>query len=158
MSWWDTGHNDDVTGDQPADFTRQALKRLVASRSERSEKRPALADVLQAIALVALRTGNDALADSPTHMPQITAKLESGESISSKLSHTDNTDNTLGDIVEALNDSLQEIVRVYHERWERKPRLSEWLYAFEFVLGYRPEDYLIDGTSHAPVKLTATIL
>ncbi|HZI62389.1 MAG TPA: hypothetical protein VFD62_16860 [Pyrinomonadaceae bacterium] len=152
MSWWDTGNKDDVIGDQPADLVRHALKEIAETRAQQAKDKPRLADVVQAIGTVALSSGGELLDQVPSDLREIVAELESGQTISS--GHLRGTSET-NDIVRVLTDNLGQIVAVYHERWERNPRFSEWLDTLSFVLRSRPERFLHDGLEHPPSQLTA---
>jgi hypothetical protein len=152
MSWWDTGKDDDVIGDQPADLARQALQQIAVARAERSQERPALVDVLRAIGKVAIGDAGRWLADTPADLRQIVAELKLGPPVSSGPLRDDAASS---DLVGPLTESLRAIEGAYQERWERKPRFSEWLEAFAFVLRYRPEDFLRDSADHPPVRIKA---
>lgn len=150
MSWWDTGNGDDVIGDQSADLVRHALQQIAEARAKGSQEKPTLAELLRAIGIVAISAGGQMLEDKPANPRKIVAELKSGETISSGPFREDAG---TSDLVPILAGNLRAIAEVYQERWERKPRLSELLYAFEFVLRYRPEDFLRDGLEHPPTKL-----
>jgi hypothetical protein len=150
MSWWDTDNDDDVIGDQPADLNRQSLQQMVTTRAHRGEGKPTLAELLRAIGNAAATAGKELLDNVPTELSEITAVLKSGETISSGPLEEDPK---ISDLVSILTENLHAIHDVYQERWERKPRLSEWLYAFAFVLLYQPEDFLSDGVDHPPSRI-----
>jgi len=149
MSWWDTGEGDDVIGDQPADQVREALQQIVDARAKRSQDKPVLADLLRAIAIATSSAGT-VLADPPADVQQIVAQLKSGQTVSSG-SSPDGRETR--DLVEPLAVCLRALGTIYQDRWERKPRLSEWLRSLEFVLKYRPEDFLRDGAAHPPQRI-----
>jgi len=152
MSWWDTGNNDDVIGDEPADLVRHALKEIADTRAQQTQDKPRLADFVQAVGLVALDSGDKLLEQRPSDLKEIVAELKSGQTISSGQLHAAVQTN---DIVRVLTENLREIAAVYRERWERKPRFSEWLETLSFVLRYRTEDFLHDGVEHPLSQLTA---
>jgi hypothetical protein len=150
MSWWNTGNKDDVTGDKPADLARSALQRIVKERESRSQEKPALADLLRAMGIVAKGAPEKNFDDQIGGLHQLFAGLKSGERVASgPLQVEARSEDLLG----PLTESLRIIAEAYQERWERRPRLSEWLNAFEFVLRYRPEDFLEDGLKHQPAKI-----
>src|SRR5215510_6449241 len=131
MSWWDTGEDDDVIGDEPADLIRHSLQEIAAGR------KPKLEELLGAIGVVTNGiVGKEMLENVPANLRGITAKLKSDETVSVRLYTGDEVNK---DLLAVLTDNLRAIQRVYQERWERNPRLSEWLSAFAFVLRYRPE-------------------
>ena len=153
MSWWDTGNGDDVIGDQPADVVRHGFQEIVERRARRSEAKPELADVLRAIGAVAVSSRGRMLEGVPQNLREIVAELKSGPRISSgALPAVPESD----DLVSVLTRNVSDVAKVYGERWERNPRLSEWLDTLSFVLRYRPEEYLEDGVEHPPAQLMAT--
>jgi hypothetical protein len=141
MSWWDTGHGTDVIGDRPADLADAALKEIARAREQQSLPKPKLDALLRAIGL--------ALSDPPSPLREVVA--EGGDGSPDVSSGPLQLDDSVRDIVPPLQQTMSAIAREYQERWERKPRLSELLSTFSFVLGYRPEDFLQDGGEH-PVK------
>ncbi len=149
MSWWDTDDGDDVIGDEPADLIRHSLQQIA------ERQKPKLEDLLRAIGTVAKSDARKKMLENiPANLRGITATLKSGETISAQ---TSADDATTRDIVATLTENLRAIRKIYQERWERNPRLSEWLSLFAFVLRYRPEDFLEDGTVRAPANLTADV-
>jgi hypothetical protein len=150
MSWWNTGNKDDVTGDKPADIARSALQRILRERKSRSKEKPALADLLRAIGVVATGMAEKNLDGQTAGPPQLFAALKSGERVASGPLRVDARSE---DLIEPLTEGLRAMAEAYQERWERRPRLSEWLNAFEFVLRYRPEEFLEDGLKHQPAKI-----
>jgi hypothetical protein len=149
MSWWDTGEGDDVIGDQAADQVREALQQIVDARAKRSQDKPVLADLLWAIA-IATGSAGTVLADPPAGVLPLVAQLKSGQTVSSG-SPPDERETR--DLVGPLAACLRALGTIYQDRWDRKPRLSEWLRALEFVLKYRPEDFLRDGADHRPLRI-----
>ncbi len=152
MSWWDTGNGDDVIGDQPADLARHGLKRIVEAKAQQSQEKPRLADLLRAIGAVATTAGEQLLDKTPANLREIVAELKSGQTISSGLLEERRE---AGDLESTLKENLRTIAGVYQERWERNPRLTEWLDVLSFVLRTRPEDFLHDGAEHPPAQLKA---
>lgn len=152
MSWWDTGNNDDVIGDRPADLVRHGLQEIVDLRTQQSRQKPMLAELLQAIGVVAIDAGRNLLEHANPNLREIVAELESGQTISSGLLRAGQEVN---DLVPVLRENLRAIAEVYQERWERNPRLSEWLEAISFVIRARPEKFLHDGAAHPPGQLKA---
>src|SRR5262245_65902140 len=153
MSWWDIGNKDDVIGDQPADLVRHALQEIVQkTRSQQGAHKPSLADLLRAIGAVALSASGTLLEEVPANLREIVAELKSGQTVSSGVLHGSDEQEDIGRI---LTKNLREVVAVYSERWERKPRLPEWLETLSFVLRYRPEEFLQDGVGKPPSQLLA---
>jgi hypothetical protein len=148
MSWWDTGNDDDVIGDEAADLVRHGLERIV---EKTAGAKPRLADLLRAIGVVAITNSGKLLDGVPNDLHEIVAQLKSDQTISSGvLSRWSETN----DVVSMLNENLAEVAQVYTERWERNPRLTEWLETFSFVLRARPEKFLSDGSEHPPSEIT----
>jgi len=142
MSWWDTGEGDDVIGDQPADLVRHSLQEIAA------RQKPGLEDLLGAINTVTKSdSGKKLLENVPANHADVVAKLKSGETVSASAAEPNKP------LVASLKENLKEIQKVYQERWERNPRLTEWLSTFAFVLRYRPEEFLEDGATRAPADL-----
>ena len=145
MSWWDTGENDDVIGDQPADLMRHSLQDIAARR------KPKLEELLRAIAAVASsEAGKKMLEKVSGDTVHVTAKLKSEETISVRAPSADQVD---GNLVAALTDNLRGLQKQYQEYIERNPRLSEWLSVFAFVLRYKPEEFLEDGAARPVADL-----
>lgn len=146
MSWWDTGNGDDVIGDQPADVVRQTLAEL---SGDAADSKPTLKDLLSALAAV---TGGSAAAelveDPGPH--EIAATTKSGEIVPGSRAGAPRR------LIEPLSEGVRHIRDQYQERWERKPRVSELLDAFAFVLRFQPEDYVSDGREHPPASIKAT--
>lgn len=143
MSWWDTDNDDDVIGDQPADLVRHSLQQVA------SAQKPALDDLLRAIGAVAKSAeGKEMLEKVPPKLQGVSAVLKSGEKVSAK------PEEDKGTLVRSLTENLRATRDVYKERWERNPRLSEWLSVLSFVLRYRPEDFLEDGKDRPPANFT----
>jgi hypothetical protein len=152
MSWWNTGKDDDVIGDQPADLARETLLRIVEEREMRGREKPTLVELLRGIGLLAIADASQDFEELPLPPRQIIAELRSGEKISS--GPLDDRADT-GDLGRPLCTLLGEMGKVYRERWGRKPRFAEWLESFAFVLRYCPEDFLQDGVDHPPVNIQA---
>lgn len=148
MSWWDTGENDDVIGDQPADLMRHSLQDIAARR------KPKLEELLRAIAAVASsEAGKKMLENVSGDTVHVTAKLQSGETVSVRAPSDDQVDD---DLVAALTDNLRGLQKQYQEYMERNPRLSEWLSVLAFVLRYKPEEFLEDGAARPVADLKPT--
>jgi len=138
MSWWDTGNEGDVIGDRPADLAGGALKEIARKR------KPKLEELLRAIGVSVGAYASDAPAPG-----ELVA--EGGDGSQPVSSGPLRADDSVNDLLPPIRHALGEIAKEYRERWERKPKLSELLSTFAFVLGYRPEDFLEDGAQH-PVK------
>ncbi len=149
MSWWDTDNGDDVIGDQAADLIRHSLQQAATEKVKRAHEKPSLSDILRAVGGVAATDNKRHLNDVPADLIEIIAVLDSGGTISSGPLG----DSTPDDLVSVFRENLAAIHNVYQERWERKPRMTEWLSALEFVLRYRPEEFLSDGVEHSPSRL-----
>jgi len=133
MSWWEIG--EDVIGDTPADFLRRTLGEIARSREERSGTKPRLQEILDAFAaaLLGMNDGRRYTFD------RLVAMNRSGPSV---VASGDGADDQL---VSVLRQAFDEIENEYLQRFERKPRLSEFLYTLLFVIGHEPERFF----SHA---------
>jgi len=152
MSWWDTGENDDVIGDRPADLARQALRQIADARAGRGLAKPSMVDLLRAIGGVATGRGRadlEGMAEAPL---QIVAELTTGERVpSGPLRESPAAEDLIGPLADALAATRD----AYRERWGRGPRLSEWLETFVFILRVLPEDFLSDGQGRPPARMRA---
>ncbi len=152
MSWWDTGEGDDVIGDQPADLARHALERIAEERSRERRPKPTLSELLWALGLAASRAEYPEIERTDSEPKKIVARLKSGETLSSgPLDEAADKRDLLAEIVSCLHA----VSEIYHSRWKRGPRLSEWLSCFAFVLRARPADYLEDGAQRHPVAIAS---
>jgi hypothetical protein len=147
MGWWDTGENDDVIGDKPADFMRHSLQDIA------SRRKPKLEELLRAIAAVAKNQAGQKMLENVPATVQVTAKLESDEKVSVSAPSADKPDDEL---LAAVTDNLSGIQKLYQEYIERNPRLSEWLSVFAFVLRVKPEEFLDDGAARPVADLKPT--
>lgn len=151
MSWWDTGQQDDVIGDRPADLIGGALKDIARTSADKQLPKPTLESLLRALGL-ALTTGTGEYLDAHPDLQEIVAEDALGVRVSSGPLRAEPL---VPDLTERLRKALHLNAAAYMERWERKPRLTELLATLEFVLGYRPEDFLVDGAEHVVKKLEA---
>jgi hypothetical protein len=147
MSWWDTGNGDDVIGDQPGDILRHSLLAIATADSKHEQPKPTLQELLRAVAVVVNEAPESQLAKH-SEVGEIVARLKNGATLSS--GRLDAQGTLPAALVGPLKAGLRQIADVYQERWQRPPRLPEWLQALTFVLGYRPEEYVRDGVEHAP--------
>jgi hypothetical protein len=141
MSWWETGDGK-LMGDEPADVAGDALAAVAAERSARQLPKPNLKEILDALA-VACRAAVPELVDAANRgkPARLVAIQEGGGRIEG-----DGANLAPGDpAVNLFAEAVVNIARAYQEDWERKPQLRELLYAFVFVLGGGPEDYLADA-------------
>jgi hypothetical protein len=128
MSWWDTGNDDDVIGDQPADIVGSTLSSIARDRDADGRGRPSIADLLEAVRTAAPA----AVGDEP--IPKIAADPP--------LPGEGRPDDEL---VETLRRALADVRTVYEERWNRPARFSELLETVAFVLRPDPAKY-VSGT------------
>jgi len=144
MGWWSTGHGDDASGDGPADTMQACLTSIAASRVEKRQAKPTLEKLLTAM-VQALNARSATIIQDGTsvHIRKLEARLEPDSM------HVSSGNTADEGVVKALGDAFAAIAREYNDVLDRRPRLSELLYAVRFVLGYEPERYLsIDpGTS-----------
>ena len=137
-------------GDGPADAVNQALRSLVATRAASSLPKPTVPEVLGSLA-AALRIalpdcieGGDGVA-----VHRVVASQESGPEI-----RAGGEGLGAGDpIVDELVETICAVAQCYLESWDRKPRLSEVLESFLFVLGALPDRYLSGAETMVLEKL-----
>ena len=153
MSWWDTGEENDVIGDEPADAVRHALLRIAEEKTRQGRPKPKLSELLRAMGTVALRASKEELVMAGSAPQAIVAELKSGETESSG-TLTDAAEDR--ELAASLAENLSVVAAIYRSRWGRPPKLSEWLESLAFVLRYRPEEYLEDGDQRPPIKILAT--
>ena len=144
MSWWDTDDGG-VTGDQPADAVRNALREIAGRR------KPSLEELLRAVAAVLAAKGSEYLSGAPAGIPELTAGDFERSWEASSAGHAE----AAADLTEPLARTFAAIAQIYENRWERKPRLNELLEALQFVLGYQPEDYLEGVAGHSIERIEA---
>jgi hypothetical protein len=152
MSWWDTGEENDVIGDEPADAVRHALLRIAEEKTRQRRPKPKLSELLRAMGTVALRASKEELLMAGPAPQVIVAELKSGGAESSG-TLTDAAEDR--ELTASLAENLSAVAAIYRSRWGNPPKLSEWLESFAFVLRYRPEEYLEDGGPRAPLKILA---
>jgi hypothetical protein len=146
MGWWETGDGDDLIGDEAVDAVERALK---AFRKAGRGERPTLEALLDAL-VAGLAAGGPSLfaGAEKKRVRRLTAKLEPGPARASAA--VAGAPGSAGQgLVSALAEALEEIHDEYEESVDRKPRLSELLACFAFVLGQEPEEYLsgVEGRS-----------
>lgn len=138
MGWWRIG-NDDVIGDGPADTAQAALEQIAKLRRAKAQQKPALDQLLTALASAINRRRGTLLEDGgAVRIRRLEARCDP-ESIyvsADDLSHVDRT------LVKVLDPALDTLTQEYKDVLQRKPRLSELLHIFRFVLGPEPARYL----------------
>lgn len=142
MGWWAKENGVDIISDQVADTITIALKNIANEKKARSQPQLTLAELLNVIQVALSKKQKSFLLEGDTiSIQKLIAELgNSTEVITSNLEETQSIDEyVLNQIVEAFEETT-----VYYEdsELERKPKLSEILASFAFVLGYDPEDYL----------------
>lgn len=129
MSWWDIG--EDVIGDTPADIMSRTLGDIARAREQRSRAKPTLQEILDGFA-AALRGIDDGRRYT---FGELVALRRSGPAVAA------NGDGANDQLVSALRRASDEIETEYQQRFERKPRLSEFLHTLSFVIGHEPERF-----------------
>jgi hypothetical protein len=129
-------------GDEPADVAGDALEAVAAGRASRQLPKPALEQLLGALA-VACRAAVPEMVDAngqgkPARLVALSADGKRFEGDGADLAPDDPA-------VNSLAEAVVKIARAYQDDWGRKPRLRELLYAFVFVLRGGPGDYLADA-------------
>lgn len=139
MGWWRIGNDDDVIGDGPADIAQAALEQIARPRRAKAQQKPALDQLLTALASAINRRSGNLLEDGGAAcIRRLEARCDP-ESIyvsADDLSHADPT------LVKVLDRALDTVSHEYKDVLQRKPRLSELLHVFRFVLGPEPVRYL----------------
>ncbi len=141
MSWWNiTGEKDSFIGDRPADIIGTALQDIASTWEQQTTQSPTLQQLLDWIsAILRINFENYCCDAMGTSIQRIGIRLEENPDIGSEGVGID----TAHPLVVRLSDALTNIVQLYEEGWERKPRLIELLKNLEFVLA--SEDYLLNG-------------
>jgi len=143
MGWWSTGNGDDVVGDTTADLVGDELQALAARREKAGKPRPTLDELLRALGLALSRqieAGGEYEDTGPIR--GVAARVErDGEQAERRvdLAARHAVDDDLLDSVQATIADLED---QYEQMLDRRPRISELLACFAFVLGSQPEDYL----------------
>lgn len=129
MSWWDIG--EDVIGDTPADIMTRTLVEISRAREQRSRAKPTLQEMLDGFA-AALREMDDGRRYT---FRELVALQRSGPAVAAS------GDGANDQLISALRQAFDEIETEYQQRFERKPRLSEFLHTLSFVIGHEPERF-----------------
>ena len=129
MSWWDIG--EDVIGDTPADIMTRTLVEISRAREQRSRAKPTLQEMLDGFA-AALREMDDGRRYT---FRELVALQRSGPAVAAS------GDGANDQLISALRQASDEIETEYQQRFERKPRLSEFLHTLSFVIGHEPERF-----------------
>jgi len=140
MSWWDIREKDSVIGDRPADILGTALQDIDRTWFEQTGQRPTLQQLVDAIAVI-LRTNFEAFCCDAmgASVERIVVRLKEHPDLVSEGIGID-TDCPL---IVRLSEAIADVVQVYEAEWERKPRLTEIVENFAFVM--RGEEYLLNG-------------
>ena len=142
MGWWSTGNGDDVTGDEPADIVTTTLHRIAESRRKRRRRKPSLPELLNAMAGPLGREPESYL----THRKRFKIKrlIATARGRTLRVEYTSDLEagGRPGELEPPIREALTAIATAYEQAVDRKPRLSEVLSSFEFVLGDEPEEYL----------------
>jgi hypothetical protein len=137
MGWWESG--EDILGDGPADTVGEILDEMAGQNEREKGRKPTLQELLDALATALSRRPPAFLCDAPTSgTVALTAVLEeSGEMLQSQEEAGEPA------LVEPWRRALEEIALEYEEsEMVRKPRLSEVLATFCFVMNGSPGRYL----------------
>jgi hypothetical protein len=136
MGWWSTEKDNEVIGDIPVDIVTTALQALAKSHEEIGKPKLTLAELLGGMTLILQQKSEDYLDDgSGIHLQKIVAK-------GNHQFNQEITQESDQNVLQVIDQALNEIVSVYENTLERKPRLGEILACFAFVLAYEPERYL----------------
>ncbi len=138
MSWWDI-NNDSVIGDEPADLLVMSLSAIGRDRRSQGRPRPTVQEIMDGLAVALRATAKENLDDGGRiSIRRLVCEQAPGPAVVS-----DDAGGVVDEtIVAELRDSLEAIKRVYEERWQRKPRLGEFLETLTFVIGYEPERFM----------------
>lgn len=133
MSWWDDG--DDVLGDGPADMLKEAWRGVLTSRAERNQPQPGFEEALNAYASALQAT------DLRPSFSRIVAwkGAEPMKEFDGRAADAE--------LASAFRPALDLIGQKYLQRFDRPPTPSELVKTLEFILMYRPEDYLRDAST-----------
>jgi hypothetical protein len=155
MSWWEVGR-DDLIGDHTADIMAAALASMVEARVSQGRARPSLQELVDAAYCSlegTLQQRTDERADIDLTGIQLT--LEDGAAIVARAGAV-SADPA---VTTALDAAFTAMVRIYEERWQRKPRLQELLETLLFVLGGHPTQYVRDAAvQHAALQSIGALI
>lgn len=140
MGWWEID-GDDVIGDQPADIVGLKLLDLAGELQRRGLPKPRLGDLLRALERV-LRGRENELLDRGEDRPVGRLRMRGVTTRADDSAPA--TDAAAGLIEATVEEILVGFGNVYGDIIGRRPRLSEVLASFTFVLRSSPEDYLRD--------------
>src|SRR5215218_649908 len=118
MSWWETGHGDDVIGDRPADILRRAFQTIADECQQLGQNRPTILQLLKAIAAVIRTQGGRILADAePAAQARLVIKTDNDSALAVRVQDATTSECS----AQALQAPLHTIAQVYAEHFRRKP-------------------------------------
>jgi hypothetical protein len=137
MGWWKTGNNDDILGDNPADAITIRLREMVEDLEKQGKEKPTWPELLNAIEnLIRGREDQYLYQGAQTPLPgQITDKEAAARERNAKQQGAP-------EVYATIQTLLDELVIAYEQSVERKPRRSEIIDSFRFVVNANPEQYL----------------
>ncbi|HBE21432.1 MAG TPA: hypothetical protein DEG17_01545 [Cyanobacteria bacterium UBA11149] len=136
MGWWSYNHN--MMGDSPANIMGHMLATLVERTKVENIPKPTLQELLVTLKLVINQNAEELLLEGGIlQIKKIVAYLEDkqyvvSEELNSSLIQT---------LAPIIYENFVECQNIYQETFERKPKLSEFLWAVVFELS-NPEEYL----------------
>lgn len=141
MAWDDIPREkDSVSGDRPFDIIGGLLSKIADTAEKTKGERPTLQEIVDALGATLKMYYDELCCDAMgACVKQVRFVVEEHPNIVS------NTNNVTAEnpIVAQLYDAFKEMVEVFEEAWERKPRLIELVYPFRYSL----ENNLADASS-----------
>ncbi|ACK72524.1 hypothetical protein PCC7424_4153 [Gloeothece citriformis PCC 7424] len=151
MGWWQTGQNDDIIGDSPADTLAETFQMIVSNYQQQHKPKPTLEEVLDAIASILREQAVNLVEDGENlSFKRLLVELESN-SVQISGGEKDSPDEQL---IQALSNAFLTIAEQYEDAVNRKPRVTELLACVRFILGYQPEEYLLIDEGNAVKKIS----
>ena len=145
MGWWKINNGEDIIGDRPVDAITIKLTEIATKQVERGKTKPRLSQLTSSIETV--------IRDHEAEYLQ----LDSEEGLIGKISlknyigQTPNEEERKpnSEIIDEIRAMLNQIVQLYEENINRKPKMTEILACITFVLSSEPEKYLRDADNLA---------
>ncbi len=136
MGWWSYNHN--MMGDSPADIMGRMFATIVERTKVENIPKPTLQELLVSLKLVINQNAEELLLEGGSiQIKKIVAYLEDKRYVVSEELNS----SLIQQLAPIIYENFVECQNTYQETFERKPKLSEFLWAVVFELS-TPEQYL----------------